>query len=366
MNKQNPAESITYVLTPSRWGWIFIGIWLLVAVLCACQPIRTLNTTPQTSAASTLASQLQTTTGQASTTTSTATYTPIPPTPMASATATPAPTTTPVPPVVFAAIGDYGSGDSAEAEVADQILSWNPDFIMTLGDNNYPDGAADHIDQAIGQFFHSYIYPYKGSYGAGAEENRFFPSLGNHDVQTEDGKPYFDYFTLPGNERYYDFTWGPVHLFAIDNIETEPDGVGASSIQAEWLKAGLAASNSAWNIVYMHYPPYSSGLHGSIDWAQWPYKEWGADAVLSGHDHTYERLEENGLPYFVNGLGGFGIYYFLNILEGSQVRYNLDYGAMRIEATDGYLSFKFISQAGDVIILYQLRVEGKAVFGTAR
>ena len=54
------------------------------------------------------------------------------------------------------------------------------------------------------------------------------------------GKPYFDYFTLPGNERYYDFTWGPVHLFALDDIESEPDGVGASSIQAQWLKAGLA------------------------------------------------------------------------------------------------------------------------------
>ena len=39
-------------------------------------------------------------------------------------------------------------------------------------------------------------------------------------------KPYFDYFTLPGNERYYDFTWGPVHLFALDDIDSEPDGVG--------------------------------------------------------------------------------------------------------------------------------------------
>ena len=70
------------------------------------------------------------------------------------------------PPVVFAAIGDYGSGNQNEADVAKLVLSWQPDFIITLGDNNYPSGAADHMDEAVGQFFHSYIYPYTGNYGS--------------------------------------------------------------------------------------------------------------------------------------------------------------------------------------------------------
>ena len=269
-------------------------------------------------------------------------------------TSTPALTATSAPPVIFAAIGDYGSGNQDEADVAKLVLSWNPEFIITLGDNNYPDGSAQQIDRAIGQFYHAYIYPYMGSYGAGADVNRFFPSLGNHDLLTANGQPYYDYFTLPGNERYYDFTWGPLHLFALDNIETEPDGVGTSSIQASWLKAGLAASTSAWNIVYMHYPPYSSGRHGSTVWARWPFGEWGANAVLAGHDHTYERLEENGLTYFVNGVGGSGIYNFPQILEGSQVRYNRDYGAMRIEATTNYLSFEFINRSGELIDSYKI------------
>ncbi len=266
----------------------------------------------------------------------------------------PSPTPTTATRVIFAAIGDYGSGNKDETDVAKLIDSWQPEFIITLGDNNYPSGAADHIDEAVGQYFHSYIHPYYGSFGEGAGVNRFFPSLGNHDVLTENGKSFLDYFTLPGNERYYDFTWGMLHLFALDDIDSEPDGVGASSIQAQWLKAGLAESTSAWNIVYMHYPPYSSGTHGSTDWARWPYAEWGADAVLAGHDHTYERLEENGLPYFVNGLGGMGRYEFLYNVEGSLVRYNANYGAMRVEATEKQIELEFITRSGEVVDTYKM------------
>jgi tartrate-resistant acid phosphatase type 5 len=285
----------------------------------------------------------------------TLTYTPELASPEPNPTITPEASATTLSTVVFAAIGDYGSGNQSEADVAKLVLSWQPDFIITLGDNNYNSGTAKHMDEAVGQFYHSYIYPYKGSSGAGAEVNKFFPTLGNHDLETQNGQPYYDYFTLPGNERYYDFTWGPVHLFALDNIESEPDGVGASSIQAKWLSAGLAASTSPWNIVYMHYPPYSSGMHGSTDWARWPYAEWGADAVLAGHDHTYERLNENGMAYFVNGLGGNGRYDFMRILDGSQVRYNTDYGAMRVNATKERIVFEFINRTGEVVDTYEMK-----------
>ncbi len=331
---------------------------LLILLLAACQPggfgptaASITELSASTVPSTTLAYQTAIPSQTISPTPLAPTFTALPITPSETTTFTPEPTAAPV---VFAAIGDYGSGDQNEGDVAALINSWKPDFIITLGDNNYPNGAADFMDQAVGQFFHSYIYPYKGSFGEGADTNRFFPSLGNHDLHTDNAQPYYDYFTLPGNERYYDFTWGPVHLFALDSIETEPDGVGASSIQAEWLKAGLAESTSTWNIVYMHYPPYSSGTHGSIDWTRWPYKEWGADAVLAGHDHTYERLEEGGLPYFVNGLGGFGRYDFPNILEGSQVRFNHDYGAMRIEATDHSMQFEFITRDGQVVDSFEL------------
>jgi hypothetical protein len=265
---------------------------------------------------------------------------------------TPAPVNTPTlapASLRFAVIGDYGSGSQAEADVANLVLSWSPEFIITTGDNNYPDGSDETIDSNVGQFFHAFIHPYSGSYGQGADVNRFFPSLGNHDWSTANAQPYLDYFTLPGNERYYDFTWGEVHFFVLDSDSREPDGVGSSSPQGVWLQQRLAESQAAWQIVTMHHAPYSSGMHGGTDWAIWPYQAWGADAVLAGHDHTYERLQVNGIPYFVNGLGGGAIYDFINIDPNSQARYNNDYGAMLVEADGQQITFQFINRQGQII-----------------
>jgi len=251
----------------------------------------------------------------------------------------------------FAVIGDYGSNSAAEGEVADLVKSWNPDIILTTGDNNYDKGSADTIDENIGKFYHEFIYPYYGSYGVGAQVNRFFPSLGNHDWRTPGAQPYLDYFTLPGNERYYDFTWGLVHFLIIDSDPSEPDGYTWDSNQAKWLQAKLAKSDSPWKIVVFHHAPYSSGDHGSNSWMQkWKFAEWGADVVLSGHDHTYERIAPPGdILYFVNGLGGKSIYDFPDIVEGSQLRYNEDYGAMLVDVSFGMIRFRFINRQGETI-----------------
>jgi hypothetical protein len=256
--------------------------------------------------------------------------------------------------VQFAVLGDFGNAGSGEAAVARMVKSWRPEFLLTTGDNNYPEGAAETIDANIGQYFHEFIAPYKGAYGPGASENRFFPSLGNHDWMTPGAQPYFDYFTLPGNERYYDFVRGAVHFFAIDSDFNEPDGITAGSKQARWLKQRLSESTTRWQVVYMHHPPYSSGRHGSTPAAQWPYKEWGADLVLAGHDHTYERLLVEGLPYVVIGLGGRSIYPFLHNAIGSQVRYNQTLGALRFAANDQGLVYYFINVEGKRIDALQL------------
>jgi tartrate-resistant acid phosphatase type 5 len=251
-------------------------------------------------------------------------------------------------------IGDYGLAGPDLQAVAEMILGWAPDFILTTGDNNYPNGSADTIDENIGQYFHSYIYPYQGKYGLGAESNRFFPTLGNHDWTTDSAQAYFDYFSLPGNERYYDFTWGPLHFFALNSDSREPDGVGRSSAQAAWLKDALAGSSSPWKIVYGHYPPFSSGYYGDTDWMNWPFAEWGADVVLSGHDHTYERLEVEGVLYFVVGIGGGGRYPFISRHPGSLMRYNEQYGALLVEATPEAIQFSFYAIPGELIDAYTL------------
>jgi len=104
----------------------------------------------------------------------------------------------------------------------------------------------------------------------------------------------------------------------------------------------------------MHQPPYSSSGDGSIDWAQWPYQEWGADAVLSGHSHVYERLVVDGFPYFVNGLGGGPRYTFNSPLPGSQVRFRDDYGAMLVEAAADKITFQFITRIGEIIDSFEI------------
>lgn len=289
----------------------------------------------------------------------TATFTPSPTTtftPTFTPSDTPAPTQTSEPLVVtFAVIGDFGMDNSAEADVAALIHGWQPDIVITVGDDNYPSGSADTIDANIGKYFHDYIYPYTGSYGSGADVNRFFPTLGNHDWNTAGAQPYLDYFTLPGNERYYDFTWGSVHFFALDSCLPEPDGVKADSVQAAWLQQGLAASTSPWNVVYSHYPSYSSGYHGSVSWIQWPFAAWGADTVLAGHDHNYERLLVDGIPYFTNGLGGQTRYNVNPVpLRQSQFLYDANYGAMRVTASETEMLFEFYNRVGELIDSYRV------------
>jgi len=257
-------------------------------------------------------------------------------------------------PVRFAVIGDFGSAGQAAQDVANLVKSWKPDFIITVGDNNYPEGAASTIDPNIGQYYHEFIYPYKGRYGAGATVNRFFPSLGNHDWGTAGARPYLDYFALPGNERYYDFAWGPVHFFAIDSDGHEPDGTTSTSRQGVWLQSRLPAAAERWKLVYFHHPPYSSGEHGSSTGMRWPFQQWGASAVLTGHDHLYERVLVGGFPYFVVGSGGKSLYGFKSPVAGSQVRFNSDYGAMLVTASEEKITFEYYTRTGVLKDTYSL------------
>lgn len=270
------------------------------------------------------------------------------------------------PHIRFAAIGDFGDSknDTAVRAVAEMVKSWEPAFIITVGDNNYPKGEAKTLDDNVGQYYSQFIYPYQGHYTPGEPPNRFFPVLGNHDWATRNIQPYLDYFPIDtsatnsgssGNERYYDFVEGPIHFFALDSDSLEPDGYTVWSPQAWWLRQELADSLVPWQIVYLHHAPYSSGKrHGSSPPHQWSFAQWGVDAVMAGHDHTYERIQQEGIPYFVNGLGGRPLRDFGPPIQGSEVRYSDDYGAMLIEATPKKITFSFyaITDGGTLIDQY--------------
>jgi tartrate-resistant acid phosphatase type 5 len=264
--------------------------------------------------------------------------------------------------VTFAVIGDYGLAGQPESDVAALVHGWNPDLIITTGDNNYQTGSASTIDANVGQYYHDFISPYQGSFGAGAATNRFFPSLGHADwgfayPNPTGDQPYLNYFTgLPGNGRYYTFTMGPVQFFSLDSDANEPDGTASDSAQAQWLQQQLAQSTALYKIVYDHDPPYSSSKDFANPPSRWPYQAWGATAVISGHAHAYERLsEDNNFPYFIDGLGGEPEISSFDALDpGSQVRYNADFGAMRVTANDSQIQFQFITRTGALIDSYTI------------
>ena len=154
---------------------------------------------------------------------------------------------------LFAIIGDYGSGSTNEAVVASMVYGWEPEFIITTGDNRY--GETD-FDEVVGQFYcDSLSDAGSGDHCSGNDSpaNAFFPSLGNHDYTDAGGlDEYLNYFTLPGagvetsstsgNERYYDFVKGPVHFFVIDS-QGALTSASDKTAQMNWLQAQLLASS---------------------------------------------------------------------------------------------------------------------------
>jgi len=276
-------------------------------------------------------------------------------------------------PVTFAMIGDYGANTTAERQVATMIAgtNWNADFLVTGGDNNYSQiqaGPSGEWETRVGDYYGPWIR----ARGDDAYPNqtglvqRFFPSVGNHDASPNgtgrDGGSggihpgYLDYFhtdptdpagRLPAGvhtplEDYYDFQWGPVHVFVLDSNTAVVDEASLWR-QQQWLRAGLMASEAPWQFVVFHHAAYSSASHGSNETMQWPLERWGADAVLNGHDHTFELSVQKGLPYLVNGLGGRARYSFEIPIPGSQFRYNADNGALRVTADSTTALFEFVS-----------------------
>jgi len=257
---------------------------------------------------------------------------------------------------IFAVVGDYGDGSSDELAVAAMINSWEPAFIVTVGDNYY--GSSSQIDHEIGIAYADWIKPYSGVYGSDtATVNRFFPAIGNHEYYHALGpQAYMDYFSWL-DKAYYDFVIDNVHFFILDHYNgysssdngyEQNDGTDSASDQALWFYNQIdacVANHLHWRVVVTHIPPYSSDK--DEEWVRWPYKGHGAHVLISGHSHTYERIIIDDFPYIVNGLGGKSIYSFGSTIEGSEAQYNSDYGAqlVTVDGTEMKLEFWSVGTA---------------------
>lgn len=265
--------------------------------------------------------------------------------------------------VTFAVIGDYGKNTPSEEQVSNMVHAWNPEFIITTGDNNYTFGAAGTIKQNIGNFYCDYIYnpdapeTQKCAGRATAEKvNRFFPSPGNHDHYSAPAmQPYLDYFTLPGDERNYDFVWGPVHLFSI-NSGISGKVSCCDSPEGKWFAQATAASHEPFKFAYFHHPPYSVSNHGHNTKMQWPFSTMGISAVLNGHDHVYERINDKtdtGMVYMVIGNSGTDNLYKCTSTPIDTARFDVvcrenEYGAMKVRANRTTCIFEYYTVADPV------------------
>ena len=255
---------------------------------------------------------------------------------------------------IVAVYGDIQGSTNAQT-TATMVRSWNPESVMLVGDDYYE--ADGDIDNTIGKYYHDYISPYSGAYGAGSTTgNHIWSALGNHEYSQSPGAAaYRNFFTFPSspaNETYYQLNQGNTDWFFVDSNPENPDGNTVGSVQYNWLQSAMTASTATWKFVVFHHPAYSSADSPDATNMRWPFKDWGATAIFSGHHHVYERLNVNGLPYFISGLGGASIQGFGTIDPNSQFRYESQQGAMRLDIQPSSVKFDFFNRSGTLIDTY--------------
>lgn len=264
------------------------------------------------------------------------------PTPPPSATATPDPANDPV----FVGAGDIAACGVAGAAATARLLDQIDGTVFTLGDNAYQSGTAEEFRDC-----------YDSTWGRHKARTR--PSPGNHDYVTPGAAGYYDYFgERAGPERrgYYSFDLGAWHIISLNSeIDAGPD-----SAQAQWLATDLAKHPTTCTLAYWHKPIFSSGsVHGNNPHMRpiWDIlARAGADVVLNGHDHTYERFapqtgdavaDPQGIREFVVGVGGAELYGLGEIQPNSAVRGIRIFGVLKLKLHATSYDWEFVpAEAG--------------------
>jgi hypothetical protein len=170
---------------------------------------------------------------------------------------------------------------------------------------------------------------------------------GNHDQLTASGKWFFD--IIP-SLRYYKHIFGPVDFFFINSDASEPDGNTSTSVQAMWLKNELELSTNVFRIVVFHHAPYTddTAYYPGTTAMRWPFKTWGADMVISGHAHAYQRFVVDEVPYIVNGPTGSSIRGFTPGQDNSITRQS-SAGYLKLTIDNFKVLGEFIDTTGVVL-----------------
>jgi predicted MPP superfamily phosphohydrolase len=250
----------------------------------------------------------------------------------------------PVPPplrpgsVRFVIIGDSGTGDSFQNDVALQMVKTRAkfpfDFVVMLGDNIY--GGHSPRDFSV-----KFERPYQVLLDAGV---KFYASLGNHDDPSE---RFYQPFNM-GGQRYYAYSKGNVRFVVLDSNYMDP-------AQIEWLENEMRGASSPWKIVYCHHPLYSDGsFHGpNVDLRtriEPLLEKYGVNVVFSGHEHVYERIKpQHGIYYFILGNAGELRYHNLKVSPAMASGFDEDRCFMLTEVAGDELYFQTISRTGKIV-----------------
>ncbi len=248
-------------------------------------------------------------------------------------------------PVVVLAAGDIAYCSRTGDEQTAAILDANPvGTVLALGDLAYEDGTAQQFADCYGPSW-------------GRHKARTKPVPGNHEYHSSGAAPYFAYFGSAAGEPgkgYYSYNLGSWHVVAL-NSEIS---MSSSSAQVAWLKADLAANPAACTLAYWHKARWSSGYHGSSTSSNALVQalyDAGADVLLVGHDHDYERFAPQnpssqldtarGIRQFVVGTGG-RLVALKTTAPNSEVRQATALGVLKLTLGDGNYSWQFLPVAG--------------------
>jgi PKD repeat protein len=247
--------------------------------------------------------------------------------------------------LVFMGAGDIADCSSGSGSTAAIIAQDPTAAVFTLGDNAYENGSPANYSQCYAPTW-------------GTFKDRTYPAPGNHDYNTSGAAGYFGYFGAsagPAGRGYYSYDLGSWHIISLDS----EIGVDAVSAQATWLRQDLADHPATCTLAYWHKPLFTSGANHAPETAMRPLftilYDAGADIVLSGHNHQYERFapqrpdatldDSRGIREFVAGTGGAGLYDFTTPQPNSEVRYQ-GYGVLRLTLGATNYAWEFVPIAG--------------------
>lgn len=240
------------------------------------------------------------------------------------------------------------SGSCHMRATSDLLLNINPDAVLPLGDEQYDNATLSDFQQSYDPTW-------------GRVKALSFPAIGNHEYYDHAGgaSGYFSYFGSAAGDPskgYYSFDLGAWHLVALNSNCSKAGGCDAGSPQEVWLRNDLAAHPTQCTLAYWHHPRYASGYTirdkvGMSDLWQ-ALMDYGAEIVLSGHAHLYERFapqdananyDPNGIVQFVVGSGGKGHDSFGALQPNSLAQNNGGYGVIKLTLAPTSYSWEFVA-----------------------